>query len=1238
MARDPWANLHVHSMFSLLDGVGSYADYAKRLKADLERRDDDSPGALAATEHGSMRGIVQLQKAADEHELKPVFGVELYVSADHRVKALSEEDKALVKEQPAKERRSFQVALETYRGIRPRWHLTAWALNNVGLRNLIRLSSAAWVDGFYYKPRVDLKLLEQYSEGVAVGTACLGGILAEPLLKDEPALAVEHAHWLRDVFGDRAYVELMPNGLADQKRVNRGLLKLARSVGLTPIATVDTHYTKPKDWRLQDTLLAVQTNDRMSNPHRWTIPARDFWYMTAAEVRKLFRRNHPSLKHSTIDSLIRNAAELAGRCEARLEFDRFAALLPSPTGRDTTPEEDFNELKKLCVEGWHWRDIHTRAAWVAGRDGRKTERVVTQYRERLKRELRVFRDMKFSRYALVVRDQVDWARGEGILVGPGRGSAGGSLVVYLLGITSIDPIEHDLLFERFIAPGRIDLPDIDIDFEKERRQEVIAYMVEKYGREQTAQLTTYSSMKGRGCFRDVARVHEVPPRELNATASAILQRLPGHEREDKCIADSLATSPQCKAFAKKRPVVFSVAERLEGTIRQVGLHAGGVVVAPMPLDEVVPLESRADKDGGGRVPVIALDYRDAQECGLVKLDDLGLTNLTVVRYALEAIAEHHDAELTLADLEASHYDDRDVLDAFNEPSNLTGIFQFDSTSMVGIMQFKVERFEDLMVLNALNRPGPMRSGLANIYAARATGKKKRKKEHPIVERITASTLGALVYQEQVARLFVDLAGYSAGDADKIRKKIGKSEGEKAIAPEEAKFIDGAVRNGMRAEVAAKLFKRVLKFGGYGFNRSHAAEYSALGYWEMLLKVRYPGPFYLGVLQAAKDDADRARYIEAAHRDGVEVLTPDVNESRRAYALSVSGSIRPPLEGIKGVGPKASLALLEGQPYTSFTDLVSRTDSRQVHRGIVTALAEAGALDTIIPNRRFAVENAEELMKRARKGDAAVDLDIEVSKTATDWDERERARRSIELGVFGPGASILDAYADLWEAIESAGVELTTLGGIQWNESLGWFKVVARESKVITTDDGRVASLVLTDGTGPDLRARMESNELDRYEKAVSRASGKAVLVRASFNAKTKQLRALKVYDAAALHKAWRTDELSDDEAQVFVNPLAAVKPRHDLRKSLAGEPSLLKFVGRVEAMKLWKDRKKNTMAFFDVQAYRGSVPAVCFASSFRHYRSDLYVGAVVRIELIRTEGGGWALDHESGCELENIGE
>lgn len=1232
-----WANLHVHSMFSLLDGVGSYEDYAARVLHELEREGEPGgPGYLAATEHGSMRGLVRLKKVADEKSLRPVFGVEFYVAKDHRIKSLTEADRKLVKDQPAKERRSFQAALEKYRGVRPRYHLTAWALNNTGLSNLIRLSSRAWVDGFYYRPRIDFDLLAEHSDGIAVGTACLSGPLAEPVLRGEPRVAVENAERLRDILGDRLFVEVMPTALPEQDKANRALVRIAERMGLPLLATTDTHYAKPKDWRLQEALLCVQTNAKMSDPDRFRFTAHDFWHRSAREMRAAFVEYHPWMKRRDVLAAIANTGKLAAACEADLAFDRFAALLPSPTGHETTPAEDFAALKDLCVRGWHGRAIPERARWLVRHGRGKLADVERRYRERLKRELRVFRDLKFSRYALIVEDAVAFARSRGIFVGPGRGSAGGSLVVFLLGITSIDPVEHDLLFERFIAPGRIDLPDIDIDFEQERRHEVIEYMVEKYGREHTAQITTFSSMKGRGCFRDVARVFGVGPEEINRVAGTILQRLPGEEREDRAITDSLKISPQCKRFKKKRPIVFSVAQRLEGTLRQVGLHAGGVVASPVPLDQVVPLESRP-ADGGGRVPVIAVDFRDAQELSLVKMDFLGLKNLTAIRHALQAIEEHHDAEVTLEDLETSHFDDADVIEAFNDHSKLVGIFQFDTTSMISIMRFAVRRFEDLVALNALNRPGAMRSGLAVMYAARADGRSKVKKTHPIVDEITASTLGVLTYQEQVSRIFVELAGYDPGDADKIRKKIGKSEGEKAIKPEEAKFIAGAAAHGLDPKDAAKLFAKILKFGGYAFNRSHAVEYSALAYWEMLLKVRYPAAFYLGLLQSEDKPEKTARYIEAASRDSVEVLTPDVNQSRKAYALA-DGKIRPPLIGIKGVGPKATESILLQQPFRSFSDLIERTESRSVNRTALSALILGGALDCVIPNRRFVYEELERLVKAARKGDGAVvDTEIDMSgKGSPDFEPRERARLAIEAGVVGPGQSMLDAYVDLWEALEAKGVELTRLAEVNWDEALIWTKAVARESKTVTTDDGRVASLVLADGSGVDLRARMEAAELDVYEKAVARAQGKVVLVRASLNAKAKQLRALQVWDGAALHNAWKRDELTPAQAAVFRNPLRKFKPRSDLRKGSALKRDWLRFTGRVEAVKFWKDKKGHTMAFFDVQAYRGSVSAVCFASSFKAYQAHLRPGVVARFELIRGDGGGWLLDAESGCRVEPL--
>jgi len=1236
---DPWVNLHVHSMFSLLDGVGSYEDYAKRLIRWREKVGLKGPGYLAATEHGSMRGIVRLQKVAEENDLRPIFGIEFYTAEDLTVKALSDADKSLVQKEPFRERRSFQARLEKYRGIRPRWHLTAWALNETGLRNLIRLSSIAWIDGFYYKPRIDFPTLEKYSDGIAIGSACLAGPLCSPVLDGEPSVAVENAVFLKDVFGDRFYVEIMANGIPEQDRANRALVRIARRLDLPLIATVDSHYTQPRDWRLQEALLCVQTNDKIANPKRFQFSSRDFWYKTGDEVRKGFRQYHPWLKTSVVRRAIRTTAELAERCEATLTLDPLAALLPTPSDRDTTPEEDFEALRDLCVEGWVWRRIEDRAKFVAGVRKSSVSRVVKEYKKRLAHELRVLREKKFSRYILVLYDLVQWARDQGIFVGPGRGSAAGCLVAYLVGVTSMDPVEHGLLFERFLPPGRVDFPDIDVDFEKERRPEVIQYLVDKYGRGSTAQISTYSTMKGRGCFRDVARVYSVSTTETNRVASAILQRLPGHEREDHCIEDSLDTSPECKAFRKKNPVVFSVAERLEGTIRQVGLHAAGVVVTPNPLIEIVPLESRVDPDTKARVPVIAVDFRDAQELGLIKLDALGLKHLTAIRHSLQAVEDLYGGAITLEDLESEHYQDPKVLGAFDDPANRVGVFQFDSPTMSSIMTFPVTRFEDLVALNALNRPGAMRSGLARRYAARARKGTKPKKVHPILDRITFPTLGVLCYQEQVTRVFVELAGYDPGDADKIRKKIGKSEGEKAIAPEKTKFVTGAVDRGLDEDKSKVLFAQILKFGGYAFNKSHAAAYSALAYWEMRLLVEYPDTFFLGLLQAEDQLPKVARYIETSARHGVDVLPPDVNESTTRYRLVHRNTIRCPLTGLKGIGAKAADSIVNGQPFRSVADLVNRTDSRAVTSKALEVLAQAGALDKLAPNRRYLVENAKSLAERIRKKDGeSVDTEISLSGSSPDYSKTERTRRAIEIGVYGPGHSPLDAYADLWEDLESHGVEFVRLSDIDWNESLVWVRAVAREAKAITTDDGRVANMVLTDGSGPDIRARVETKELDRFERAATKAQGKAVLVRAGLNAKSKGLRVLKVFLAEDFHAHWRSKELTDEEKRVFRHPLHGIRPRYNVRKAIADEDvGLLSFVGRIESVKIWEDRKKKKMAFFDVQAWTGSIPVVCFGSSFPSFKNAIYSGAVVKIEVLRGDGPSWVLDSESGCSIKDLG-
>jgi len=1240
-----WANLHVHSEHSLLDGVGSYEDYARRLTGAKsppagEEKDRGAPVRfLAATEHGTMRGIVRLQKTADEWGMRPVFGVEFYVASDMRRKSLTDaEKKAGLDGVEKKDRRKATAALEKRLGITARWHLTAWALDDTGLANLIKLSSRAWNEGFYYRPRIDLDALAEHSEGIAVGSACLSGPLAEPFLAGDPRLAVANAERLLDTFGrDRFFVEVMATSLPEQDRANKALVSIAKRMGLNLLATVDTHYARPKDWRLQEALLCVQTKDYVDNPDRFAFHAHDFWCRTGEETLLAFKRHHPWMDDAVVEAAVANTFTLASRCEARLDLDPLAARLPSPTGTDTTPEEDHAELIKLVAAGWRWRGIEERAAALARRDGRRKKDVLRSYKERLAHELKTFRDRKIDRYFLIVEDVVRWARSSGIMTGPGRGSAGGSLAVFLLGITGIDPMEHGLTFERFLAPGRIDLPDIDLDFEHERRGEVIQYLVDKYGRERTAGISTFNRMKGRATFRDVCRVYRVPAREADRVAKSILVRLQGEEGEERCIADSMRESSTCKQFKTRRPMVARIATRLEGTLRHVGLHAGGVIAAPEDLDGIVPLESRAARAGDGREPVIAVDYRDAQDFGLVKLDVLGLTNLTAIRHALAAAASRYDDPLTIEDLESTRYDDREVLADFDDEGKRVGIFQFDSTGMASLMRFPIRRFEDLIVLNALNRPGAMRSGLAEIYVSRAIKGKRPKAKHPILDEVTGATLGVLVFQEQVMAVFRLLADYSAAEADAIRKKIGKSKGEASLRPEEARFTGAAIGKGMDAEAARKLFARILKFGGYGFNRAHAAEYSALAYWQMWIKRRHPEAFYLGLLQSCDDQTDVARIVEAASRDGVEILPPDVNDSVDAYTLNDDLAVLPPVAGLKGIGPKAGESLAASRPFRSFSDLVERTESRSVNSRVIKVLVQAGALDSLIPNRRFVIENIDRLLKAARKGDGlAADEEIAMSKGTPDWTPMEKGRLAVEAGALTTGHGALDAYGDLWAAVELS-TGLTSLDEAGKDGPLAWVAAVVRESKTYTSDEGLSASLILTDRTGRDLRTRCQPHEMEQYETTVGKCAGKPVLARVAVPPGRKgTARLVAIFLASDLHARWKASALRSDEARIFDEPLARVEPAHDIRAAV-NDPSnrLLSFVGRIEAVKKWQDRKGNPMAFFDVQAWRGSVSAVCFASSFSSYRKKLREGSVVKIELVRGDSG-WVLDSESGCAIDPV--
>lgn len=876
-----FVHLHVHTCYSLLDGAAKIPELLQAAK-------DMGMEALAITDHGSMYGVIEFYKQAKKIGIKPIIGCEVYVAPrTHRDKA------AGVDESP--------------------YHLVLLAQNQQGWHNLLKLVSIAHLDGFYYKPRVDRELLKEYSSGLIALSACLAGEIPTLLLENREADALDTALIYRDIFGEgNFYLELQDHGLEEQRRVNAGLLKIARETGLPLVATNDLHYLQKKDAYVQDVLLCIQTAKTLQDTERMHFETEEFYLKSPEEMRLLFGDYPEALS---------NTAEIAARCNVDFTFGENR--LPNyqvPEGYNAA-----SYLAQLCREGL----------------AKRYKDVGEEHRSRLEYELNTIEKMGYSSYFLIVWDFIRFAKEQGIFVGPGRGSAAGSLVSYCLEITDVDPLKYDLLFERFLNPERISMPDIDIDFCFERRGEVIEYVVQKYGSDHVAQIITFGTMAARAAIRDTGRAMGVPLALVDKVAKLVPMEL------GITLERALEVTPELAELAEKEPTVkelLNVARALEGVPRHAGTHAAGVVISPAPLDEFLPLQRTSE----GLVST-QFDKDTVEEIGLLKMDLLGLRTLTVVNKAVELVKQSRGLELNLSALPLDDQKTYQLLSA----GDTIGVFQLESSGLRAILrELKPDSFEDIIALVALYRPGPLGSGMIEDFIKRRHGTVEVKYLHSKLEPVLKTTYGVIVYQEQVMRIASELAGFSLGEADLLRRAMGKKKPE-IIAGLRRQFVDGAANQGISAETAGKVFDLMEYFAGYGFNKSHSAAYAFLSYQTAYLKAHYPVEFMAALLTSVIESKDRVPfYIEECRQMKIKILPPDVNESMVDFLVS-GKQIRFGLAAIKQVGYHAIEAIIaerKNGPYQSLQDFCERVDLSHVNKRVIENLIKAGAFASVPGSR------------------------------------------------------------------------------------------------------------------------------------------------------------------------------------------------------------------------------------------------------------------------------------------------
>ena len=876
MSEAPFVHLHVHSEYSILDGACRIPALAARA-AELEMP------AVTLTDHGSLAGAVELHREAKNQGIKPVVGCELYVTDDR-----TRQEKGYA-------------------------HLTVLAESNEGYANLIKLSSLGYLEGYYYKPRVDWELLERHARGLVVLSGCLSGRVSKALEEARPQDAAADLDRLVQIFGrDSTYVEIQNAGLEPQQRINPQLARLAETTGLPLVATGDVHYLLHDDARAHEALLCIQSGDSLKNPNHWRFDTDQFYFKTPAEMAEDF---------AAYPDALRRTLEVAERCNVEIELGRILLpRYPVPDGRDA-----FEYLAGLCEAGL----------------AERYEQVTAELRERLQFELKTVREMGFADYFLIVWDFIRFARENGVSVGPGRGSAAGSLAAYCLRITDVDPMQYGLLFERFLNPARKDLPDMDIDFSVAGRDRVINYVTEKYGRDRVAQIITFSTMMARAAVRDAGRVLEVPYGAVDKVAKMI------PEGPKVYLEDNLKPGQELRSAYDADPVVKEIvdlARPLEGLVRADSIHAAGVVIADRPLTDIVPVQQK----GPDQEVVTQLGMWDVVDLGLLKIDFLGLRNLDVIDEAIRLVGG--------IDLEELPLDDPRTY-AMLAKGDAVGVFQFESSGMrEALRQVKPTEFEDLIALVALYRPGPM--GYIPVYARRKNGQETVSFIDPRLEEITGGTYGICIYQEQYMQIAKQLAGFTPAEAETLRKAIGKKIHE-LMASLKGKFLEGCVATGTEPEVAQQLWKDMEQSQDYSFNKAHAACYALIAYRTAWLRANHPHEYMAALISSVMSTKDRVPfYVNACQELGIEVLPPDVNTSQVDFAV-VEGKIRFGLNAVKNVGEAACVAIVSaretGGAFESIWDFTERVDPQIVNRRALESLVRCGALDSTGASRKGMTE-------------------------------------------------------------------------------------------------------------------------------------------------------------------------------------------------------------------------------------------------------------------------------------------
>jgi DNA polymerase-3 subunit alpha len=970
-----FTHLHLHTDYSLLDGACDVDKLVNRV-ADIGQQ------AVAITDHGNIYGAVHFFDAAKKRSVKPILGCELYICKkdDHRADPQGDDYN----------------------------HLLVLAENEEGYRNLVRITSEASLYGFYRKPRVSKKYLAEHSEGLIGFSGCLAGELCENLMAGKYEAAKATAGQYQEIFGKgNFFLEIQDQGLELEKKIHADLFRLEKELDIPLVATNDSHYLCEDDSHAHEVLLCVQTASSIHDPKRFKFDSDQFYVKTAVEMEKLF-------SHSP--EVVSRTMQFAERCNLKLSkvdnpFPEFAV----PPGH--TIDSYFEQV---CREGFRKR-LATSIRHL--QDHGLLRQPISEYEARLEREISIIKQMKFPGYFLIVWDFIRYAREHGIPVGPGRGSAAGSLATYCMEITDIDPLQNALLFERFLNPERVSMPDIDIDFDMNRRSEVIEYVTRKYGREQVAQIITFNTMAAKAAIKDVGRALDMPYGDVDRIAKLVPTTI------GVTIEQALEDSPPLQEAYESNPQVkelIDTAKKLEGLVRGAGIHAAGVVIAPRPLTDLVPV-SRSKNDE----IVTAYDMKAVEKMGLLKMDFLGLTTLTVIDDCLKLIQRNQGQELDMAKVPL---DDQTTYEKVFHRALTSGVFQFESGGMRDVLRrYKPTTVEDLTALNALYRPGPIQGGMIDDFIERKWGRRKVEYELPPLEAILKETLGVIVYQEQVMQIANVLAGYSLGEADLLRRAMGKKNPEE-MAKQRDRFVSGALEKGFPKDKVVRIFDLMEQFAGYGFNKSHSAAYALLAYHTAYLKTHYPVEFMAALLTSEISKPENVvKYIKECREMEIPVEPPDVLFSDADFTPH-GKAIRFGLTAIKNVGRNAIDSILtarneladQKKTFSSFWEFCEKVDLRLMNKRVVESLIKSGALDSfgrraaLMASVDKAIERAQKTQRDREAGqhglfgifdDHPATAKADELPNIADWDEYQRLQAEKEVLGFFVSGHPLDKYAE-----------------------------------------------------------------------------------------------------------------------------------------------------------------------------------------------------------------------------------